>query len=115
MAFRIERLNGEMQRSLSGIIQSKLRDPRITGMVSVTSVECAKDLKTAKVYISIFGEKDIKDETLAGIKASAGYIRKLLSEEFREIRTVPELTILIDNSSEYSENIETLLAGLNKK
>ena len=58
MNFRMDRLNGEMQKNISDIINNKIKDPRVAGkMISVLSVNCAKDLKTAKVYLSIYGDR----------------------------------------------------------
>ena len=58
MSFRSDRLNSEMRKVIADIIENKLKDPRITEMVSVMSVDVAKDLKTAKVYLSVFGDSE---------------------------------------------------------
>ena len=114
MSYRIERLNSEMRKVLSRII-SRLKDPRITEMVSVTSVNVAKDLKTAKVYVEIFGGDDAgKEGTFSALQHCAGYIRKELSREFNELRTIPELTFLMDNSSAYSKQIDKILEEIKK-
>ena len=115
MGYRIERLNSEMRKVISGII-SRLKDPRITEMISVTSVSVAKDLKTAKVYVEIFGGDDAgsKEETFLALQRSAGYIRKELSREFNDLRTIPELTFLMDNSSSYSMQIDKILEEIKK-
>lgn len=114
MSYRIERLNSEMRKVLSEII-SRLKDPRITEMISITSVSVAKDLKTAKVYVEIFGGDDAgKNETYSALQRSAGYIRKELSRAFNELRTIPELTFLMDNSSAYSMQIDKILEEIRK-
>ena len=116
MAFRIERINGEMQKSISVTIQNKIKDPRISGMVSVTKADCAKDLKTAKIYISIYGgTAEEKKASFDAVTASAGFIRRELAADFKAIRTVPQLTFVPDESGEYGERIDSLLAELNKK
>ena len=56
MKFRLERINSEMLKSISEIIRNKVKDPRVSEMVSVTKVVTAKDLRTAKVYVSIYGD-----------------------------------------------------------
>ena len=115
MKYRADRLNGEMQRVLSQII-SKLKDPRITEMISVLNVSVAKDLKTAKVTVSVFGSDDAekKQATFSALCHCAGFIRKELSREFADLRTVPELTFLLDTSQQYSEHIEKLIEEIKK-
>jgi ribosome-binding factor A len=114
MNFRIDRLNGEMQRSISEIIEHRIKDPRVTELVSVTSVNVAEDLKTAKVYLSIFGQQDKVKLTYETICKCAGFIRSELAKEFRDLRCVPELRFLMDTSMEYSKKIENILDTINK-
>lgn len=114
MNYRIDRLNGEMQRAISDIIEHKIKDPRVTGLVSITSVNVSKDLKTAKVYISIFETSDRQEMTHDALVRSSGFIRSELAKTFRDIRTVPELTFIIDKSMEYSKKIENILKDLKK-
>ena len=115
MKYREDRLNGEMQRVLSQII-GKLKDPRITEMVSVLNVSVAKDLKTAKVTVSVFGsgDEEKKQTTFAALCRCAGFIRKELSREFHDLRTIPELTFLLDTSQAYSEHIEKIIEEIKK-
>ncbi len=115
MSYRVERLNSEMRKELSQII-AKLKDPRMTEMVSVTSVNVAKDLKTAKVRVEIFGNVgDAKvRETFDTLCRSAGFIRKELSKAFHDLRTIPELTFLMDNSLQYSAQIDRILEEIKR-
>ena len=113
MAYRIERINSEMLKSISVTIQTKLQNPRITGLVSVTKTETAKDLKTAKVYISILsGTAEEKAAALEAVKASAGFIRRELAVDFKDLRTVPSLTFILDESGSYGQRIDTLLSEI---
>jgi len=107
MSVRMGRINAEMQKSISITIQSKLKDPRVSGMVSVTKIDCAKDLKTAKVYVSSLGG-DLP-EIVEGLKASAGFIRRELSSDLRDIRTVPELIFIADETVAAGERIDAIL------
>lgn len=115
MSYRAERINSEMRRALSQII-SRLKDPRITEMVTVTDVNVAKDLKTAKVRVEIFGdgESEKVKETFDTLCRCAGFIRKELSQVFRDLRTIPELTFIMDNSLRYSEQIDKILEEIKK-
>lgn len=110
MSYRTERLNSEMRKVLSQII-SRLKDPRISSMVGVTSVNVAKDLKTAKVRVEIYGDNESAQvkETFDTLWHSAGYIRKELSQEFKDLRTIPELTFVLDKSLQYSAQIDKIL------
>lgn len=111
MNVRLEKINSEILRELSAIIRD-LKDPRIVGMISVLSVDTAKDLKTAKVYISIFGDKDKKQETFDALVHSSGFIRKELSESLRDLKSVPQIKFILDNSIEYYQKINTILEGI---
>ena len=68
------RINGEVQKELSTIIRNEIKDPRIHPMTSVMAVEVAPDLKTCKAYISVFGSKEEKEDTIKGLSSAEGYI-----------------------------------------
>ncbi len=115
MNYRLDRINGEMQKSISSTIRNKLKDPRINGMVSVLSVDCAKDLKTAKVCLSVYQpDKEKREETFDAICKSAGFIRRQLSADLKDIRTTPTLTFTLDDSIAYSAKIESILEDIKK-
>lgn len=114
MSVRMERINSEMARSLADIIRNRLKDPRITEMVSVMDADVAKDLKTAKIYISIYGNKDKCLSTFEAINNCAGYIRKELAVDFKTLRVVPQLTFILDTSMEYSQKISAIMEDIKK-
>ena len=66
------RINGEVQRELSNIIRSEVKDPRIAPMTSVVAVEVAPDLKTCKAYISVFGDEEAQNNTIKGLNSAEG-------------------------------------------
>ena len=70
------RINGEVQRVLAEIIRGELKDPRISPLTSVVSVEVAPDLKTCKAWISVYGDEDARKATIEGLKSAEGYIRR---------------------------------------
>lgn len=115
MNYRLDRINSEMQKSIADIIANRVRNPHLTAMVSVLKVDVAKDLKTAKVYVSIYGDEQSGAETFDALKSCAGYIRHELSVDFRDLRVVPELRFLRDNSQAYSEKINSILEDLKKE
>lgn len=104
---RIGRIDEEYRKELSQIISYDLKNPNITGMISVTKVKVTTDLKYAKVYISILNCKNIK-ETMDGLKKSTGYIRTELAKRIN-LRNTPELIFEIDDSMEYGAKIDSIL------
>lgn len=104
---RIGRIDEEYRKELSQIISYELKNPNITGMISVTKVKVTTDLKFAKVYVSILNSKNIKD-TMDGLKKSAGFIRTELAKRIN-LRNTPELIFEIDDSMEYGARIDSIL------
>ncbi len=112
MGYRGDRVNSEMRKVIADVINNKIKDPRKSEMVSVISVEVAKDLKTAKVYLSIYGNKEKYQSTFDAVVKASGFIRKELSIAFKELRSVPALEFKLDTSASYSAKIETILEGI---
>lgn len=104
---RIGRIDEEYRKELSNIIGYDLKNPNVTGMISVTKVKVTADLKYAKVYVSILNSKNIK-ETMEGLKKSSGYIRTELAKRIN-LRNTPELIFEIDDSMEYGAKIDSIL------
>ena len=94
------RINGEVRRELSAIIQNEIKDPRIHPMTSVVEVEVAPDLKSAKAYISVLGDEEAQKNTLAGLKSAEGFIRGRLAKEIN-LRNTPEIQFIMDQSIAY--------------
>lgn len=111
---RGERLSGEFQKEISSVISNKLRNqfPELSAIISVTEADVAPDLKSAKIYISIFDtNKQKAKNSFEIIKQNAGFIRHELSQVMH-IRTVPELRFHLDESMEYGAKIDKILNGL---
>lgn len=106
---RIGRINEEIMRELSTAIRS-LKDPRVQGMISITAVDTASDLRTAKVYVSVFDKSRSKD-VLKGLKSAGGYLRRHLGSTL-QLRYTPELTFLEDHSIEHGTKIFDILSKL---
>ena len=109
---RIGRIDEEYRKELSQIIGYELKNPNITGMISVTKVKVTPDLKYAKIYVSIMNSKNIK-ETMEGLKKSSGFIRSELAKRIN-LRNTPELTFEIDDSIEYGAHIDAIINELNR-
>lgn len=110
---RLGRIDEEYKKELSQIIGYELKNPNVTGLISVTKVKVTSDLKYAKVYVSILNSKNIKD-TLAGLKKSSGYIRSELAKRVN-LRNTPELIFELDDSIEYGAKIDSILKEIMPK
>ena len=102
------RINGEVQKELSRIIQNGIKDPRIAPLTSVVSVEFAPDLKTCKAYISVLGSEKAAADTLAGLKSAEGFIRRQLAHTVN-LRNTPEIRFILDQSIEYGVTMTKLI------
>ena len=109
---RTSRLNGEYQKEISAILRKvKDRNPDLKGLISVTEVDVAPDLKTAYVYVSIYGVAQAEIESSFDIlQQSAGFIRRELAQVMR-MRTVPALTFRMDGSMGYGAKMDELFKG----
>ena len=108
------RINGEVLKELSNIIRSDLKDPRIHPMTSVMAVEVAPDLKTCKAYISVLGEKQVKEETMKGLNSAVGFIRRELAKNLN-LRNTPEIRFLLDESIKYGVHMSKMIDDVTKK
>lgn len=110
---RIERIDEEYRKEISQIISYDLKNPNVTGLISVTKVKVTTDLKYAKVYVSILNSKNI-NETMEGLKKSSGFIRTELAKRIN-LRNTPELIFEIDDSMEYGAKIDSILKEIMPK
>lgn len=106
------RINGEVQKELSMILREEMKDPRIHSMTSVMAVEVTPDLKFAKVYISVLGDDDKKNETMEGLRSATSYIRGQLAKRMN-LRNTPQLTFILDTSIEYGVTMSKKIEDLN--
>lgn len=108
MAERIYRISEEIKREISNIIQNDLKDPRLPEFVSVLSVDTTRDLRYAKVYVSVYGNEEEKKKAIEGLKNAAGFIRREIGQRIK-LRYTPELLFELDNSIEYGIYINKLI------
>ena len=102
------RINMEVQRELSEIIRSGIKDPRIHPMISVVSADVTPDLKYCKVYISVLGDENAQKSTMEGLKSAEGFVRRELARRVN-LRNTPELKFILDQSIEYGVNMSHLI------
>lgn len=104
---RTNRIGEEIRKELDRIIREDLRDPRIEGTYSVTHVEVTRDLRYAKVRVSVL-ETEKRDPLIKALKSAAGYMRRELGQAL-SLRYTPELLIELDTNMEYGAHIASLL------
>ncbi len=103
---RIGRINEEIQRELASLIPT-VKDPRVTGMISVTAVDTTPDLKYTKIYISILNPQD-GNQVVKGLTSASGYLRRELGHNLR-LRNTPELSFVLDGSIDQGARILEML------
>ena len=106
---RIGRINEEIQRELSALIPA-VKDPRVSGMISVTAVETTPDLKYAKAYISVL-DKENGERVLKGLRSASGWLRRELGSALK-LRYTPELVFQLDDSIDKGAHILELLRSV---
>ena len=111
MTQRTERLQKLAKEVLGETIQS-LKDPRI-GFTTVTAVRVTRDLRSARVFISVLGSHDEQDQTMEGLKSATPFLRGQLGREMR-VRYLPELTFELDHGPEEADRVERLLRKLHE-
>lgn len=110
---RLNRINEELKKEISQIISFELKNPDITGLISVTKAKITPDLKYAKIYVSMINSKN-EEKTMEALKQSAGFIRSLIAKRIN-LRITPELVFEKDDSMEYGMKIDSILKKLNSE
>ncbi|MBR4573512.1 MAG: 30S ribosome-binding factor RbfA [Lachnospiraceae bacterium] len=112
------RINAEVQKELANLIRGEIKDPRIAPMTCVTDVEVAPDLKTCKVYISVLGDEQARQQTMEGLERAEGFLRHQLAETLN-LRNTPTLRFIPDTSTEYgmamSQKIDEVMAPIHER
>lgn len=110
---RIGRISGEIQKIVSSIIRTNLKDPRISMMTSISKVEVTRDLRYANIYFTVLGSEKEKKNTLKGLESSKGFIRKGIGEKLN-LRYTPEPVFRLDESIEHGIYISKLIDKVKK-
>ena len=116
MKIKMERVNSELARQITKIIAEDVKDPRLhNAIIGVTKLYTTPDLKYAKVYLSIYANSDEeRQEAYYTVCRSKTFIRNMLKDSV-QIRLLPELNFLIDDSVDYSIKIDGLLNQIKKE
>lgn len=113
MKNRLTRINDELMKELSNIIRFDVKDPRICTMTSVIRVETTQDLKYCKVYISVLGTDEDKQNVMKGLRNASGFMRRLIAQRVN-LRITPELIFKLDESVEYAVRMNKLIDEVTK-
>jgi ribosome-binding factor A len=111
---RAKRVAHEFQRELGELLSRGLKDPRITGFITVTGAKMAPDLKDVTVYVSIHGDDRTREQTLEGLRAAAGYLQREVAHRI-QLRYTPHLRFAYDGSVAEGDKIERLLKEVKEK
>ncbi|GLC26603.1 30S ribosome-binding factor RbfA [Roseisolibacter agri] len=111
---RPDRVAEAIREEVAGFLADGVKDPRVRGLVTVTGVDITRDLRHAKIFVSIMGSDAERDETLAGLTAVAAHLRGRVGRALR-LRVAPELSFKTDASVGYAARIETLLEEVRRE
>jgi ribosome-binding factor A len=112
---RVSRIASMIKREVSQLVMNEIKDDRVgAGMVSVTDVNVSGDLQHAKIFVSIYGTPEAKAETMQGLKASTGFVRRELSQRIR-LRRSPEVVFVEDTAIERGDRMLNLLKAIEIK
>ncbi len=109
---RSQRVAEAIKQEVSDILQNELKDPRI-GFASVVKVEVTRDLRFARVFVSVLGDEESRQQTLRGLVSGVGFIRSELGKRIR-LRHTPELVFALDDSIAHGVRISQLLSELQR-
>ena len=107
---RLDRVNQLIKEEVSLLLQRELKDPRL-GFVSVTEVETTKDLRLAKIYVSVLGTEEQWTSSLQGLTSARGFIRHWLRDHL-DLRVTPVLEFRADRSMEHAAHIQAIFRRL---
>ncbi|KTD28734.1 ribosome-binding factor A [Legionella israelensis] len=107
---RTDRVAGLIQRKLAQIIQQEVKDPRLSGFVTVSAVKVSSDLGHAKVYFTVLNED--KELATSILNSAASFLRTVLARSIK-LRTVPQLHFVYDESIEYGKRLSRLIDEAN--
>ncbi len=113
MSRRTERINALLREELSELVQRGVKDPRVTGLVSITAVEVTKDLSQAKVHVSVYGTPEERASVLVGLTSAASFFRRELRQRL-DLRWIPDLVFVADTSIERGARVLELMRQLDE-
>ena len=111
---RRARVAEEMREQVAQLVARELKDPRIGGFVTITRVDVAADLTHAKVYVSVLGDEKQKKDTLVGLTAAQGFVRREVGRRMR-MRVMPDIQFVYDKGIDATDRVARLLDEVRRK
>lgn len=109
---RTEKVAGTIQKMLSDILLRHVKDPDLN-LVTILHVKISRDLRNAKVYFSVLGDQEHKKRAILAMNRAKGFLRSEVGQQL-QLRLVPEMDFIYDNSTEYAMHINQLINQLKK-
>ncbi len=114
MTRRIERLNSLLKEVISDVVRLEMKNPYLPPLITITSVELTNDLRHAKVYVSVIGDKKAKEKAIEILQGSSGFIAASTAKQV-VMRYFPELTFIIDETVDKQMHIESLIQKIQEE
>jgi len=111
---RPARVAHEFQRELGEVLARGLKDPRVTGFITVTGARMAPDLRDVTAYVSVHGDESTRERTMEGLRAAAGFLQREVSRRL-SLRHTPRLRFVYDESVAEGDKIERLLRDVKER
>ena len=111
MSRRIDRINDLLRDEISLLLSRQIKDPRLTGVISITSVNTSNDLRNAEVLLSVMGDEDARRTALDGIQSAASYLRRELRDRI-SLRYTPFLKFTLDDTLEQAAHILQIMDNI---
>jgi ribosome-binding factor A len=114
MSRRVQRLNSLLKQVISDVIRKEVKNPHLPKLITITHVEITKDLRHAKVYVSVIGDEKAKQEACQALQSASGFIGVHASKEVM-MRYFPALTFILDDTVDKQIRIEELIYQIEKE
>jgi len=111
---RKDRVAEAIKRLISEIVQRELKDPRLSGFITITKVEVTADLRLAKIFYSVLGDEKTKKQIKGGLESARSYMRGRIADELK-LRYAPEILLCVDKTFEYRDRIDEILGNIKKE
>ena len=111
---RNDRVSAAIHEEVARFITESAKDPRISGMVTVTGAEVSRDLRHARVFVSVYGDEAAREETFEGLRSLAGHLRAVVGRNL-SLRSAPEIEFVADDTIAQASRIDALLEQVRKE
>lgn len=108
MSRRMDRVSGQLREEISQLLSRQIKDPRLGAVISITRVQVSSDLRNARVFMSVMGDQETKEQALQGIQSAATFLRRELRDRIN-LRHTPFLSFVLDESLEDADRLLRLM------